>query len=383
MLPNLNGLLLICVVLCLVRVLVSASAKKDRSHLLTDTSNKADPVRVKVYNTPAQISGHFKKLMDEHRYGEVTRLGNQMDKHALSEYICPAMTTMENYTNLFGYCKRHDMLPGFLARGNMKLVKKVITEFTTSRSEYYIETDHIVNATALSFNEDRYGRFTGLLNAVRLRTAKDDEGRSQSKETTFFEHFMYSLFRKLRPGENSVPLKRFLAGRGDRLRSKHPITLETLCHGLVRKLAYTLHDPKSQKLLVDLRGQPSLLTSTAFAKGFLIHGESDNRVDLVTYGWSEAIEESLKEEYEHGGEKLWMIITAKFPGKYPRDYPPSEKVRTAALKEFPTKMELEEAWAKENASILLAKLEHLFNLLPTVLLRIVAEYASTWAVTYA
>ena len=56
------------------------------------------------------------------------------------------------------------------------------------------------------------------------------------------------------------------------------------------------------------------------------------------------------------------------------------KHATVALKNFkPTKQDLEEAWAKRNAPNLRMKLEMLVpDLLPTVLLGIVSEYAVTW-----
>ena len=59
------------------------------------------------------------------------------------------------------------------------------------------------------------------------------------------------------------------------------------------------------------------------------------------------------------------------------------KHAAVALKDFkPTKQDREEAWAKENAPILLAQLETLVPELPLYrdLLPIVAEYAITWVV---
>ena len=59
------------------------------------------------------------------------------------------------------------------------------------------------------------------------------------------------------------------------------------------------------------------------------------------------------------------------------------KHAAAALKDFkPTKQDREEAWAKENAPILLKHLETLVTELPlyTDLLSIIAGYAITWVV---
>ena len=58
-----------------------------------------------------------------------------------------------------------------------------------------------------------------------------------------------------------------------------------------------LDNPDSQKLLIDLVGQPSLLTPAAFARGFLYAANDLDRANFIKYGCKEAIEEGLKEEY--------------------------------------------------------------------------------------
>ena len=52
-----------------------------------------------------------------------------------------------------------------------------------------------------------------------------------------------------------------------------------------------------QKLLTDFVGQPFLLTPVAFAKGFLDIASDLDRANFIKYGYKEAIEEGLKEEY--------------------------------------------------------------------------------------
>ena len=71
-----------------------------------------------------------------------------------------------------------------------------------------------------------------------------------------------------------------------------------------------LDNPASQKLLIDLVGQPSLLTPVAFARGFLCVADDTDRANFIKYGCKEAIEEGLKEEYRCGGRKLWTVMVS-------------------------------------------------------------------------
>ena len=63
-------------------------------------------------------------------------------------------------------------------------------------------------------------------------------------------------------------------------------------------LNWRIDNPASQKLLIDLVGQPSLLTPVVFARGFLILLMMHDRANFIKYGYKEAIEEGLKEEYD-------------------------------------------------------------------------------------
>ena len=97
-----------------------------------------------------------------------------------------------------------------------------------------------------------------------------------------------------------MPLKRFLTLHGEEFSKKHPDIFETICKELVWKLKCRLDNPASQKLLIDLVGQPSLLTPVAFARGFLHFAGDTDRTNFIEYGYKEAIEEGLKEEYPDG-----------------------------------------------------------------------------------
>ena len=89
------------------------------------------------------------------------------------------------------------------------------------------------------------------------------------------------------------------------------------------------------------------------------------RANFIKCGYKEAIEEGLKEEYLYGGRYLWKVMMEQFPNQFSGAYPSTDEARTAALKDFkPTKQDLEEAWAKENAPILLKQLETLVTELP-------------------
>ena len=115
-------------------------------------------------------------------------------------------------------------------------------------------------------------------------------------------------------------------------------------------------------------------------KDFLLYADDDDRSNFITYGWSEAIQEGLKKEYPCGGEQLWTTIMNKYPGEFPIAYPPSAEVLAAVLKKFPTKQQLEEQWVRNTCPGFLNKVkEEASALVPTVLVRIIVEYARpTW-----
>ena len=111
-----------------------------------------------------------------------------------------------------------------------------------------------------------------------------------------------------------------------------------------------------------------------------------SRSNFIKYGWREAIQESLKEEYPGGGRKLWALMVRMFPTQFSGEYPDTDEARRVALKDFkPTKQDREEAWALANAPSFLPKLEAKLQesdisiLLPQALWNIIAEYAATGA----
>jgi len=155
----------------------------------------------------------------------------------------------------------------------------------------------------------------------------------------------------------------------------------------VRRLNFQINNLASQKLLIDLVGQSSPLAPVAFARGFLWGANDDDRTNLINYGYKEAIEEGLKEEYaDGGGRRLWMTMVSRYPSQFSREYPSTDGARRAALKVFkPTQQDREEAWIVNNASnpqtmLRMRQLAEYLNELdinvPTVLWVIVAGYAA-------
>ena len=110
--------------------------------------------------------------------------------------------------------------------------------------------------------------------------------------------------------------------------------LEIICQGMVYHLVTRLDRPDFQKLLTDFVGQPSLITTTAFVKGFLRYDIDFYRSNFIKYGWKEAIQEGLKEKYLCGGRKLWAVMVGKYPNQFSGEYPNTDEARSIALKDF-------------------------------------------------
>ena len=113
--------------------------------------------------------------MNEGRYEEVVELGNSMEKDVLAKHLYPLMTTTEHCKYLNGYLDSRDMLPDFLIRGEMGIVRKAMLEFEDTDSDYYIFHEHICDAITLSIREHRHGRAISLLRIERERYAITDE----------------------------------------------------------------------------------------------------------------------------------------------------------------------------------------------------------------
>ena len=193
---------------------------------------------------------------------------------------------------------------------------------------------------------------------------------------------MSYLVKGLTKEKNHAPLKRFLTLLSDELRDKYPIVLETLCQELVPRRRRR-SSPRSEKLLVELIRQPSLLTPAIFARGLLGRNSKFSRVQFIRYSWREAVEEGLREVYPGGSRRLWWdVMEREFSRPSHPEYPPLEEVRTAVLGHFKTKQELENAWTRRNTPSFQEKLQHQFELLLSeTIARVIVEYAAasaTW-----
>ena len=97
-----------------------------------------------------------------------------------------------------------------------------------------------------------------------------------------------------------------------------------------------LGHPDYEKLLTDFVGQPSLITTTAFANGFLGMTMMIYRSNFIKYGWKEAIEEGLKEKYPGGGRKLWAVMVSMYPNQFSGEYPSTDEARSSCSQELQT-----------------------------------------------
>ena len=104
--------------------------------------------------------------------------------------------------------------------------------------------------------------------------------------------------------------------------------------------------------------------------------------DFLVFGWKEAIQEGLKQEYPGGGERLWNYMTTRMSRHFSGPYPDTDELRVEACKNYVTKQIREERWRRDNIPNFLKKLNRLVHLvLPLVPMRIVFEYAEpefTW-----
>jgi len=272
------------------------------------------------------------------------------------------------------------MVPGFLAHGGMVLVRRVIVETDLLETYNLGKCDSIYDAIALSLNDDCHGRVAALFEAAKERPAWKHR----------FEWFVVGFLGRYPLEQNNMPLKRFLTLHGGEFGKKHPAIFKIICSNLVWRLNVEFDNLDSQKLLVDLVGQPSLLTPAAFSCGILYTASDTNRTNFIKYGYKEAIEEGLKEAYLHGGRDLWKVMVRTLPDQFSGEYPSTDKARDIVLKDFkPTKQDREEAWAEENAQNpqtklrarqLAKSLNELGINCPIVLWLIVAEYVTvpTW-----
>ena len=295
-------LFLICLGVPLTRASSSTLKPKTSALILSDTTNSAPAVQLKeqditVESVPeASLISEIdtltleklKEFISKGQYNEVIKLGEEMSKDKFLKHLCQVVTTLDQFKGLYEHLKQREMVPDFLAHGGMALVRKVIVETDLLETNDVLGyCDNIYDAIALSLDEGRHDRVASLFEAAQERPAWTNKfGRFVSG---FFERYL---------SEKDMPLKRFFTLHGEEFGKKHPATFKTICEELAWKLKWGVDNPASQKLLIDLVGQPSLLTPVAFAEGFLCLADDTSPADFIKYGYKEAIEEGLKGEYQ-------------------------------------------------------------------------------------
>ena len=168
----------------------------------------------------------LKEFVSKEQYDEVIKLADGMDKNKFLRYLCQVVTTLDQFKGLYEYLKQHKMVPGFLAHGEMALVRKVIVETDLLETDNFGRCDSIYDAIALSLKEDRHERVAGLFEAAQERPAWKN----------MFDQFVDGFFERHPPEKDSMPLKRFLTLHGEEFSKKHPAIFKTFCEKLVRKL---------------------------------------------------------------------------------------------------------------------------------------------------
>lgn len=343
-----------------------------------------------LLQTNGQLDRRFKEFIEKKQYDRITKLGKNIDNDEFFKHLCPLLTTLEHYKGLAGCLKRRGMIPTFLVYGDMELAREAIAKFEEYDTKCCIERHHKYSALTLSLNNNMHDRFINLLVAIyencvknyRREKLKYGSRYGHLEDAYFFGIFLDNFFGHYAPEKNSRPLKRFLTLCREGLQKEHPILFESFCLELVQYLRFHITNPDTQKLFVDLIGQPFLLTSTAFVKAFLVSSSMHNDY-LILYGWREAIKEGLEGGYAFGGEKLLTELAQNtLPEEISREYPYSAEAQAVILEKFPTKRQLEEEWAEKNAPTLQGELQDLaFGLLPHNILSAISRYAVTWIVS--
>ena len=155
-----------------------------------DTTNTAPAVQLKdqgilVQSVPeeSQVSERdeqikkFEELINKKQYKEIAELGKKMSDEELLKCLCQVVTTLDQFKGLYEYLKQRNMVPGFLAHGDMVVVKKVIVETDL------LETDSIpVSVTVSTMQLPCHSRKTAMnvLQVFLKLHRKDPSGRTIS-----------------------------------------------------------------------------------------------------------------------------------------------------------------------------------------------------------
>ena len=131
-------LFLICLGVPLTRASSSTLKPKTSALILSDTTNSAPAVQLKeqgilVESVPGEnlipeidtlTLEKLKEFISKEQYDEVIKLADGMDKDEFLRYLCQVVTNLDQFKGLYEYLKQHKMVPGFLAHGEMVLVRE-------------------------------------------------------------------------------------------------------------------------------------------------------------------------------------------------------------------------------------------------------------------
>ena len=225
-----------CLVLCLARVVVSSRKRKSTAPILRDTHNNVEAVQLRGHsnamvlfpprNHVIPLTKHsapymLQKWMDEGEYGKIVELCDKKNGEYW-KYVWPIITTLDHFKGLFEHLKQRNMIPDFLAHGNMALVQRAMAE-RDDNGKFQIKQDFILDAISLCIKEGKYERATDLMKAGQERHEDDDD----------FDEFMYDLFDRFTPGSGRASLKRFLTLHSKQFSEKYPDIFEIFCEKLV------------------------------------------------------------------------------------------------------------------------------------------------------
>ena len=91
----------------------------------------------------------FEELINKKQYKEIAELGKKMSDEELLKCLCQVVTSLDHFKGLYEYLKQRNMVPGFLAHGEMVLVRKVIVETDLLETDDFGECDRYLRCNSL------------------------------------------------------------------------------------------------------------------------------------------------------------------------------------------------------------------------------------------
>jgi len=245
----------------------------------------------------------------------------------------------------------------------------------------------LTNKLVACVEEGNYKRLNQLLAAMEHQERRLQE-KSGGQKMIFYSKYKDAAldFCTDTFSERDIQFKKFFISRGKELHSKYPIIFTYLYEGLI---FYAKMKNEDLSEVRNLLGQPLPLPPKALVNRFLLPEIgifSDSSVErFLNVAPRETIEEGILGSNEKLGRKLWKKVVER-SSNVDSTFPPSTETLKNAMKRFPTKDELEEAWSDENAHCFkakvlerveeIAKLFSLLELLPMAQGKIVVEYAA-------